>query len=368
MIERMVSREELKQGMLIIADVHTQGGVVVVPRNTTVTAEVVKLLTKHSIKEVLIGETVSEKGKPSGEDFDILGNALDMLAYLQEREAKQETFEDTFQIARGQVKVFFDKIIAGKETDIYEALDIVATVVDKADNNVNLFQMLYKKMNQKTEDLYTHSINVSLYAQLLAKWASLPADDVELAGIAGLLHDIGLLVCHEKGEKSITLHGEYMNKCGIGHMVHGYNLIKDMNVDEKLKQAILTHHERMDLSGFPQRISYRNLNNISRVVAIADAFATFTMKESGFKFMMPIEALCYMFDHCYIKFDTDMLIKFIEHVVRNFMQYEVLLSDGRRGKIVMAGKREPARPVVMVNDEVVDLSVHKELSITEMYY
>jgi len=366
MKERMVFIEELKKGMLIIADVHTSGGVVVVPRNTVVTDEVISLLAKHSIKEVLIGET--ESTEVSYEEYNILDNALDMLEYLQEREQKQETFEDTFQAAKVQVKDFFDRIIAGENVDIYEALKIVAVVVDKADNDVNLFQMLYKKMNQKVEDLYAHSINVSLYAQLLAKWSRFSADDVELAGIAGLLHDIGLRVCHEKGEKTITLHGEYLNKCGIGHMVHGYNLIKDMDVDDKLKQAILTHHERMDLTGFPQRLSYRNINNISRVVAIADAFAVLTMKEPGFKFMQPMDALCYMFDHCYIKFDTDMLIRFIEHVVRNFMQYEVLLSDGRRGKIVMASKREPARPVVMVNDEVVDLSIHKELSITEMYY
>lgn len=367
MKERTVSIEELENGMLISADVHTESGVVVVPKNTTVNAEVLNLLARHGIMEVPV--RINADGSVfSGDELDLLTGALDMLEYMEERANKQETFEDTFKFAKTEVKEIFDKLVAGEDVDVYALLEIVAAVVEKADNDTNLFHMLYQKMNQGTEDLYVHSINVSLYAQLLAKWVRLSADEVELAGLAGILHDVGLLVCREQGEKNITLHGEYTNKCGFGHMVHSYNLVKDMDVDERLKQAILTHHERMDLSGFPQRLSYRSLNNVSRVVAIADAFATLTMKEPGFKFMQPMDALCYMFDKCYIKFDTEMLLKFIENVVRNFMQYEVVLSDGQRGKIVMGNKKEPARPVVMVGDQIVDLAIRKDLTIKEMYY
>ena len=46
-------------------------------------------------------------------------------------------------------------------------------------------------------------------------------------------------------------------------------------------------------------------------------------------------------ERTYIKFDTKMLICFIEHIVQNFIQYDVLLSNGQRGKIVMPSKREP---------------------------
>lgn len=367
MIGKKISIEKLEEGMFIIEDVYTKGGVIIVPAQTEVNAGVLNLLARHSIPEVVIGEEIVI-AEPVTEDTGILDGALGMLEYLEEREHKQDTFEDTFRAAVQEVKEFFQKILSGQEVDVYELLDIVATVVEKADNNVNLFQMLYKKMNQQTEDIYEHCINVSLYAQLLAKWADLTADEVEMAGIAGILHDIGLIVCYREGEKNITLHGEYENTCGINHMVHSYNLIKDMDVDVRLKQAILTHHERMDLSGFPNKLSYKSLNYVSRAVAIADGFATLTMKEDGFEAMQPLNALCYMFDNCYIKFDTEMLVCFIEHIVQNFIQYEVLLSDGQRGKIVMPNKKEPARPVIMVNETIVDLAVRKDLTIVEMYY
>ena len=367
MIGKKISIEKLEEGMIIIEDVYTRGGVIIVPAHTEVNAGVLNLLARHSIQDVVIGEEITIL-EPTVMDSDILDGALGMIEYLEEREHKQETFEDTFRAAVQAVEEFFNQMLSGEQVDVYELLDIVATVVEKADNNVNLLQMLYKKMNQENEDVYEHCINVSLYAQLLAKWADLTADEVEMAGIAGILHDIGLIVCYREGEKDITLHGEYENKCGFNHMVYSYNLVKDMDVDVRLKQAILTHHERMDLSGFPNQLSYKSLNYVSRVVAIADGFATLTMKEKGFEVMQPLNALCYMFDNCYIKFDTEMLVCFIEHIVQNFIQYEVLLSDGRRGKIVMPNKKEPARPVIMVGEEIVDLAVRKDLIVTEMFY
>ena len=367
MIERMVSIEELEEGMLITADVYTRGGVIIVPENTEVTAEVLNLLARHSIMEVIVGEESGEAQEFSMEDLDVLGDALDMLNYLEERENKQETFEDVFRTAAATLKERFDRLLRHEKLDVYQLLDIVDTIAAKADNDVNLLDMLYK-MNREEGDLYIHSLKVSIYSQLLAKWRDLPEDEIELAGIAGILHDIGLLICHQEGEKDISLHGEYENKCGFNHMVHGYNLIKDWDVDLRLKQAILTHHERMDLSGFPNKLSYKSLNYISRVVALADAYDTLTLQEEGFVAMQPLAALSHMFDTSYIKFDTEMMICFIEHIVQNFIQYEVLLSNGQRGKIVMPNKKEPARPLVIVDGGFVDLSQRKDITITEMYY
>jgi len=367
MIKRKISIEELEEGMLVAEDVFTGGGVIIVPQNTTVTIDVLNLLARHSVLEVVVGEKTDEP-ELTLEDFGVLDNALGMLDYLEERERKQDTFEDVFRAAEQELAAGIKLLVEGEEIDIYQFLDIVANVALKADNDVNLCHMLYK-MNREEKNLYRHSLNVSMYSQLLAKWLELPADEVELAGIAGLLHDVGLLICHKEGEKNITLHGEFENKCGFNHMVHGYNLIKDMDVDIRLKQAILTHHERMDLSGFPNQLSYKSLNYISRIVALADSYDTFTMKEDEIEAMQPLVALNYMFDNCYIKFDTEMMICFIQHIVQNFIQYEVLLSNGQRGKIVMPNKKEPSRPLIQLeNGEFLDLSVQKSINITDMFY
>lgn len=366
MNERMIGIEELEEGMLITADVYTRNGTVLVPENTIATVAVINLLARHSIMEVIVGEE-SEEPEVSTEDLSVLDDALNMLDSMEEGERRQETFEGAFRSAQETLEKYINKILNYETIDMDQLLDVVDSIAAKADNDVHLFDMLFK-MNLVEKDIFTHSINVSIYAQLLAKWMELDEDIIELAGIAGLLHDMGLLVCWKEGEKNITLHGEYENCCGQNHMVHAYNLIKDMDVDIRLKQAVLTHHERMDLSGFPHQLSYKSLNFVSRVVAIADAYDTLISKEEGYEAMAPLAALNYMFDNCYIKFDSEMLVCFIQHLVQNFIQFEVVLNDGQRGKIVMPNSKEPARPLIMVDGGFVDLALRKDLSIKEMYY
>ena len=369
MNERMVSVEELEEGMLITADIYSRGGVIIVPENTTVTTGVLNILAKHAIMEVIIGEEDGEtkEEETEADDLCIPEDAIGVVNAPDEQQNRQQTFEETFKIAENNLGNALLKLIKGESMDVYDLLDIVDTVAAKADNDVHLFDMLFK-MKHTSDSLYMHLISVSVYAQLLAKWMDLPEEEIEFAGIAGLLHDAGLLICNKEGEKNITLHGEYENTCGANHMVYSYNLIKDMDLDIRLKQAVLTHHERMDLSGFPNKLSYKSLNNVSRVLALADAYDTLTMSEEGYEAMAPLAALGYMFDNCYIKFDTEMMICFIQHLVQNFIQYEVVLSDGQRGKIVMPNKKEPARPLIMVNGGFVDLALRKDLTIKEMFY
>ncbi|MBP3578558.1 MAG: hypothetical protein J6K15_10635, partial [Lachnospiraceae bacterium] len=95
MIERKVTIEQLDEGMLISADVHNSIGVVIVPAKTTVTNDVLNLLARHSVMEVMVGEE-SDEPELSLEDFGILDDALGMIDYLEERERKQDTFEDVF--------------------------------------------------------------------------------------------------------------------------------------------------------------------------------------------------------------------------------------------------------------------------------
>lgn len=82
---------------------------------------------------------------------------------------------------------------------------------------------------------------------------------------------------------NFTFHAEIEGGPYIKHAVLGYNLLKDKNIDIKVKQAVLTHHERQDGSGFPLKVSKENINYISRIIAIADTYDTMIMAEEGVK-------------------------------------------------------------------------------------
>ncbi len=150
------------------------------------------------------------------------------------------------------------------------------------------------------------------------------------------------------------------------HSIMGYNLLKDKNIDLKVKQAILTHHERQDGSGFPLKVKTGNINHISRIIAIADTYDTLTMTEPGIKPKSPFWILKHLEDTGYHKYDSNMLMTFISHLTNNFIRHNVRLSNDVIGQIVLINKFNLTRPLVQIGNSFIDLAVRNDLVIKEL--
>lgn len=218
-------------------------------------------------------------------------------------------------------------------------------------------------IRRTSESLYAHSVNVALYAQLLARWVGFEKKEIELTLLAGLLHDIGHL---KYPEDKFSMHGDMDKSCHEKHSVDGYKMVQDKNLEYPIKQAILTHHERCDESGFPMGIDYKNINRITRVVSIADIYATLTVEEPGCTAMQPLEFLQHMQIAEFGKYDAAYLRIFMEHLAQTFLQKEVLLNNGKTGKIVMLNKIDLKSPLVQVEDYFIDLSLKRDVCIKKI--
>ncbi|MBQ9120510.1 MAG: HD domain-containing protein [Lachnospiraceae bacterium] len=349
-----IRTNRLQKDMIIASDVYTHTGAMIIPKNTRVTKEICDLLTKHFINDVIVDYSVAppKTSQPSSKEPV---NAQQLAAFQESFQIAEETLSQSLK----------DIAYQDKDIDIPSLLDMVNSVIEKSGNDMNLCDMLFQ-MKQSAESLYAHSINVSLYAQLLTKWANYTAEETELVGVAGLLHDIGILKCQQEGMTQICFHDEMEKKSGDKHVIYGYNLIKDKDIDSRIKQAVLTHHERIDRSGFPLGVSFDNINSTSRILAIADIYDTLTMDEPGRSALSPFEAIGLLQDRMYNKFDSSLLMIFCERIAQNFLQYDVLLSTGQTGKIIMLNKFDLTRPLVQVDDYFIDLSLKKEITIKQI--
>lgn len=348
----------LKLDMVIKADVYTNSGVVIVPKDTVVSKEVCSLLAKHHIAEVTIGcdKPVPQEKAPAPQ---VWTPNLDP--------EKLEDFKQTFRITEDALSQSLKDIVyRDEEVDIPLLLSMVNSIVEKSDNEMNLCDMLFF-MKESESSLYSHAINTSLFGQLLAKWANLSEKDIEAVGIAGLLHDIGILKCLEEGEVFTTFHDEMEKNCCENHVAYSYNLCKDKAIDIRIKQAILTHHERLDESGFPLGVSQKNINEISRILAIADIYDTLTMAENDVNRLSPFEALSRLEDISFGKLDPRLLMIFLEHITQNFIQHKVLLSTGDTGSIVMINKMNLPKPLIQLdNGGFIDLSSRRDVFIQKV--
>jgi len=135
------------------------------------------------------------------------------------------------------------------------------------DATVNSIAMIVE-----TRDPYTtgHQLRVSHLARDIATEMGLTLDQMEFIGTAAIIHDIGKLSIPSeilsKPTKLTALEFELIKT----HSQSGYNILKDIKFPWPVATVILQHHERMNGSGYPNKLKGKDILLEARIVALAD--------------------------------------------------------------------------------------------------
>jgi putative nucleotidyltransferase with HDIG domain len=121
-------------------------------------------------------------------------------------------------------------------------------------------------------DPYTadHQQRVGILAGFIGKEIGLTDWQVKGIYVAGLLHDVG--------KAAVPL--EILNKPGKltanefdvikDHSQAGFDLLKDIDFPWRVTETILQHHERLDGSGYPRKLSGNGIILEARILGVAD--------------------------------------------------------------------------------------------------
>lgn len=351
MAQMRIRLNRLKSGMIIKDNIYSKTGTFLIASGTVVTPEIISLLTKHFIDFVNVEYYVSNES----------GQEVSKITPQQEKE-----FKEGFQIAEDTVSKNLKKIASNdKDMDVNELLDSLNEVVVKADTTVNLCVLL-SKMKENAAGLYAHSVNVALWGQILAGWMGYSQEMIDKVAIAGILHDIGILKFNQSELSGFSFHKEMEIGPFTKHSMYGYELVKNKDLDHSIKQAVLTHHEHADGSGFPLGVDNRNINTIAKVISIADVYDTMLMREPGFRKMSPFEVLIYLSEVKSKNYNPEALLIFTSRLAQTFIQCRVRLNNGQEGKIILFNKYNILRPLIQVGTGFVDLALRKDLNIVEL--
>ncbi len=124
----------------------------------------------------------------------------------------------------------------------------------------------------ETRDPYTsgHMEQVSIIATVIAEDAGMPPDQVESVKLAGLMHDIGKLAIPSmlltKPTRLDPLEFELIKR----HSVIGYDILKDIPFPWPLATFVRQHHERLDGTGYPDKLSGDAIHLEAQLLSIAD--------------------------------------------------------------------------------------------------
>lgn len=128
---------------------------------------------------------------------------------------------------------------------------------------------------------YTHCIDVATYALGFGSYLQLELDDLNTLGKAAMLHDIGKKnIPYEIITKNDKLtHEEF--EIIKQHPTYSVNILRKCGeTNETMLQLIEQHHEKCDGTGYPKGLNEKNINQLSKIIAVCDVFNALTTRRT----------------------------------------------------------------------------------------
>ena len=124
----------------------------------------------------------------------------------------------------------------------------------------------------ETRDPYTagHQKNVSQIATFIAQEIKLPQDKIEGIRIASLVHDIGKISLPAEILNKPTKLSETEYSLIKDHSQVGYDILKSIDFPWPIAQIVLQHHERLDGSGYPNKLKGDKILLEAKIIGVAD--------------------------------------------------------------------------------------------------
>lgn len=385
MAGKRILTTRLTVNMIAADDVYTAEDQLLFTEGTVLTQDVIDALKEHSIfairvkvdetdgKTPVLGEPVPEEEKeaevtfvPSEPSYSAESGTEEKNYYEAVRETPEfKAFNESFLNTVDHMKDTFNRVVMqNKEIDSDEILAEVENVVAKSRNSLHILDML-QCMKGYDDVTYVHGLNVALLSNMIGKlvFPDISKEDLEVLTLAGLLHDIGkMMIPDEVLQKNGHLTISEFNVIKT-HVLHGNNILKGMDLDPRIAEVAMRHHERCDGSGYPGGYTQKQISPFAKIVAIADTYDAMTSDRVYRKAICPFEVI-HMFEReGLVKYEVEYLLPFLSTAVQAYLNTEVRLTTDEIGKVVMVNTKELSKPVVKVGGVYYDLTKERSISI-----
>lgn len=186
--------------------------------------------------------------------------------------------------------------------DQLDGLGLVARIIELGMENRMLLERTEEQLQgtlramvdlveHRRPNYIPHSTLVSRYAQAVGHAMGMREDELADLRLAAMLQDVGMLEVPEtilNAPRHLTA-GEHMEV--RKHARNGADLARIANFSPAVQHAILSHHERLDGSGYPDGLKGEDIPAAARVLAVCDAYVAMTSNRPHRARMSSLEAL-----------------------------------------------------------------------------
>lgn len=245
------------------------------------------------------------------------------------------------------VASMFQDVRMGKAINAEAAMPLVEDITASVSRNEGA---LISLVRLKTKDDYTymHSVAVCALMVALAKQLNLNESETKQAGLAGLLHDLG----------KAGIPNEILNKPGAltdsefdivkQHPQRGYELLLQGNVTDTVTLDVcLHHHEKIDGSGYPKKLTDKEISIFAKMGAVCDVYDAVTSNrpyKAGWEPGVSLQRMAQWKNH----FDDAVFKAFVKSVGIYPIGSMVKLKSNRLGVVIDQSPKSLLHPIVKV--------------------
>lgn len=226
-------------------------------------------------------------------------------------------------------------------------------------------------MNERSANLYEHTVMVTLLSVSVAKKLNLDKKRLYQIALGCLLHDLGIRFITVPYENIDLLREDPSTLSEFKkHTILGFTALGEEGwIPEISKKMVLSHHEKLDGTGFPMR--QKNKETECKIIQACDAFDCYI---SGMecKRISVQQALERIDSESEIRYDR----KIVNHLISTVAKYPVgttVKTNSSTEGVVISQTIDPENPIIMllsenkdVENNKLNLLLEKDISILQV--
>ena len=347
---KAVSIERLEPGMTLARTVTNEDMVIVLSEGTVLANAHITRLKSLDIPVVYIKD-----------DFDLSQNYQQASAILK----KNKAFAHEFDVVSKYADEVFQSL---KEGNIpkEQTQKVAAHILPMADNSGTIDYLF--SLGHKNTTLALHSERVAILSGIIAKWMHFDWEEIRQVVTAAFLHDVGKVKMPDRlFDRDPDYFEDEDRKIYQKHCEDGRDLLKKAGFNEQIQKVALSHHERMNGTGFPNGITGDAIHPYARIVAVANTYDDLTSERPGSVKRTPFDAVSYFVREIYASLDPVVCVPLLNRIKDSLIGSRIILSDGRKGTVAMYPNDFSALPIIAIDDGS-NINLNKTPNITITQY
>ncbi|KLO21577.1 diguanylate cyclase [Marinitoga sp. 1197] len=342
---------KIKSGMIVAMNIKDFKGNVLFKKGTILNKEKINIIKNNGIFRIPVIEKKAE--------IKSVSDAAHAHSFIS-KELLDKSFE--------KVKDIFEEIMNTGKIDIAKIEEVAVNLTKEMQKNFS--DKLYvplKKLKTYDEYLYSHSLNVMILGSLIGLENGMSDEELTELALSGLLHDIGKVkIPLEILNAPRKLSSEEFELIK-NHVLYAKDFLENSGItDKRIINGALEHHERYDGSGYIFKKKGKDISNYGRILAVSDVYDALTSKRCYKKPWTPYKTLSYILSHVNKHFDPSFTQNLVNALGLFPPGMKVMLNDGSEGIIIATNRSNKMKPIIKVNDDIIDLLEEKNLRITKI--